>query len=71
MRHPNLEPLVGTKAVIETHEGAITRGKVSKINYIETELLGEVVKTPVSIEMNNDPSDLSDWDRIRSIKRMP
>lgn len=71
MKHPNLEQLVGSKVVIETHEGAVQVGRVSKINYIQTELLGEVVQSPKSIEFHNDPSEFADWDRIRSIKRAP
>jgi len=71
VKHPNLQQLMGAKVVIETREGAIQVGKVSKINYIETQLLGETVQTPTSIEMNNDPSEFADWTRIASIKRHP
>ncbi len=69
MKQPNLEPLIGAKVRIETHEGAVQVGKVSKVNYFETELLGEVVRTPKSIEFHNDASEYADWDRIRSITR--
>ena len=69
MKQPNLEQLVGAKVIIETREGAIQVGKVTKINYIETQLLGEKVYTPKSIEMNHDASEFADWDRVASIKR--
>ena len=69
MKHPNLEQLIGTKVRIETREGAVQVGKVSKINYIEVELLGEVVKSPQSIEFHNDPTEFSDWNRIERITK--
>lgn len=64
-----LENLIGAKIVIETHEGAIQVGKLTKVNYIETDLLGSVVKSPKSIELNHDASEFADWPRIKSIKR--
>lgn len=70
MKHPNLETLIGSKVRVETHEGAVQVGKITKINYIETNVLGEVVQSPKSIEFHHDASEFADWDRIRSITRV-
>ena len=71
MKHPNLTPLVGTKVIIETREGAVQVGKLTKVNYIETQLNGETVHTPKTLEFNGDASEFSDWDRIATIRRAP
>lgn len=66
----NLEALSIGQHEVETHEGAITRGRITKVNFRETQLPGKLVKSPVSIELNNDASDFISWDLIKSIKRL-
>lgn len=68
--HVNLDNLKVGRHRVETHEGSIRSGKITKVNWRETVVLGKVVKTPTSIEMG-DASDFIEWATIRSIEHIP
>lgn len=55
---------------IETHEGSVRSGKITKVNYHETQLPGKVVKIPKTIELGGDAGDYVTWETIKEIKRI-
>jgi hypothetical protein len=68
--HINLDGLKVGQHRVETHEGSIRVGKITRINMRETSVLGKIVRTPVSLEMG-DPMDFIAWETIRTIEHVP
>ena len=54
---------------VETSEGSIRHGKITKIHWREKVINGRPVTEPTLIEMNDDPVDSISWDIIIKIER--
>lgn len=64
----NLIGLMNSFVEIETLDGFICSGKITKINYRQFDLIGRIVSTPTTVELNNDAADYVDWSSIKSIR---
>lgn len=64
-----LESLVGANVVIETNEGAMQTGKLTAVEYFQTTVGDDQVKTVKRLIMNGDQSEFADWPQVKSIKR--
>lgn len=68
----NLEALQSGKVRIETKEGAVRTGKITRIETFKTELPGgRTVETPHSVIVDGDAADAIDWHIIRAITKAP
>ena len=63
----DLDNLVGRFVDLETTDGMLRSGKVTKFVIREIELAGETVKVPEAIELNGDPRDLIEFLRLKSV----
>lgn len=64
----NLVGLRNSQVEIETLDGFIRRGKVTKINYRQFDLVGRMVSYPTTVELNDDSADFLEWASIKSIR---
>ncbi|KKN27808.1 hypothetical protein LCGC14_0860710 [marine sediment metagenome] len=63
----DLDNLVGRFAALETTDGMMREGKITKFVTREIELAGAAVKVPEAIELNGDPRDLIEFLRLKSV----
>ena len=50
---------------LETHDGIIREGKITRVEHKEIEVNGQKMRMPGAIELNNDMGDLIDFVLIR------
>lgn len=65
----NLDTLAHGQHTVETLDGAVRTGKITKVNYKPITIDGKEFKLPESIELNADASDWISWGSIKSITR--
>jgi len=66
--HPNLAPLMNRQITVETRDGSIITGKLTGVEWLEVDILGNKTQSPKRIIFNADPSEFADWERVQSIR---
>jgi hypothetical protein len=66
--NPNLASLMNRQIVVETRDGSIIAGKLTGVEWLEVDVMGNKTFTPKRIIFNADPSEFADWERVQSIR---
>lgn len=63
-----LDTWVGRTCEIETTDGCYRKGEITGLQLNVLDINGRIVYLPVSVELNNDPTDRLEFHRFKAFK---